>query len=352
LVYTLGQISCRRGDTTDAAVRNSRGTAKPYEVSDGGGLFVLVQPDGRCYWRLAYRFAGKQKTLALGVYPDVSLVTARKRREDAKEKIALGVDPSHTRKLDKLAARAASANNFEAVAREWHANQLDRWTPEHAERTIRRLERNAFSVIGARPVGEIEPPELLVMLRRVEARGALDIAKRVKEHCGQIFRYAIVTGRAKRGPSADLKGALRAAPASVHPAAMPRCEMPEFLRKLDAYDGEPTTKMALRLVLQTFVRTKELRLARWTEFEGLATKAALWRIPPARMKLRREHLVPCPSNPLPCWRLCCHSPADANICFRRPARRALCLRTPCSMRCTAWARSISTLSVTDNVSDH
>ena len=283
---------------TDIAIRNLRGKpgegdkAKPYKVSDSGGLYILVQPDGSRYWRLAYRFSGKQKTLALGVYPSVTLLEARKKRDAAKEQIKQGIDPSHSRKLEKLAAQVAAANSFESVAREWHENQLERWTPEHAGRTIRRLERDAFSVIGARPIAEIEAPELLIMLRRVEARGALDIAKRIKEHCSQIFRYGVVTGRARRDPTLDLRGALKAAPPPVHRAAMPRSELPEFLRKLQAYDGEPTTRLALRLVLLTFVRTKELRAASWAEIEGLGTGAPIWRIPAARMKLRREHIVP------------------------------------------------------------
>jgi hypothetical protein len=182
----------------DVAIRSLRGKpgegdkAKPYKVSDSGGLYILVQPDGSRYWRLAYRFSGKQKTLALGVYPAVTLLEARKKRDAAKEQIKQGIDPSHSRKLEKLAAQVAAANSFESVAREWHENQLERWTPEHAGRTMRRLERDAFSAIGARPIAEIEAPELLIMLRRVEARGALDIAKRIKEHCSQIFRYGVV----------------------------------------------------------------------------------------------------------------------------------------------------------------
>lgn len=161
---------------TDVAIRSLRGkpgegdTAKPYKVSDSGGLYILVQPDGSRYWRLAYRFSGKQKTLALGVYPAVTLLEARKKRDAAKEQIKQGIDPSHSRKLEKPAAQVAAANSFESVAREWHENQLERWTPEHAGRTMRRLERDAFSAIGARPIAEIEAPELLIMLRRVEAR--------------------------------------------------------------------------------------------------------------------------------------------------------------------------------------
>lgn len=277
---------------TDITIRKLRSGAKPYKQSDGGGLYVLVQPDGGRYWRLAYRFGGKQKTLALGVYPDVTLRDARTKREVARDQLAAGIDPSHVRKLDKLAVKVSSENTFEAVALEWHGNQIERWTTEHAGRTRRRLERDVFSVIGSRPIAEIEPPELLMVLRKVEARGALDIAKRLRETCGQIFRYAIVTGRAKRDPTPDLKGALKAAPPPIHRAAMPRGEIPEFLAKLAAYDGEPTTQMALRLALLTFVRTKELRAARWSEMEGLTGVAPLWRIPAERMKMKRVHLVP------------------------------------------------------------
>ncbi len=279
---------------TDTALRKAKGAAKPYRKADGGGLFILVNPNGKRLWRLAYRFAGKQKRMALGVYPIVSLAAARKARDAAKEQLARGLDPAQIRKHEKQALRMATGNSYEAIAREWYDAQLARWTPEHAGRVIRRLERDIFPYIGKRPISEIEPPELLDVLRRIEARGALDIVKRQREHCGQIFRFAIASGRAKRDPAADLRGALKASPPKQHLAAMPRNELPSFLRQLDDYDGDPITRLALKFTILTLVRTKELRSAEWRELEGLGWDTPLWRIPAARMKMRREHIVPLP----------------------------------------------------------
>ena len=180
------------------------------------------------------------------------------------------------------------------MAREWHKAQLHRWTPEHAGRIIRRLERDIFPYIGKQPVAAIQPPELLDVLRKVEARGAHDITKRLREHCGQIFRFAIASGRARRDPSADLRGALKAAPPVQHQKAMSRSELPASLRQLEAYDGEVATRLALKLIILTMVRTRELRGAEWREFEDLGGDAPLWRIPASRMKMPREHLVPLP----------------------------------------------------------
>jgi integrase len=277
---------------TDTYLRAAKGAEKPYKKSDGGGLFILVQPDGKRYWRMAYRYAGKQKTLALGAYPLISLKEAREARDAAKKKLHQGMDPGEVRKAEKAAQKAETENAFETVAREWHAAQLHRWTPEHAGRVIRRLERDIFPRLGSRPIAEIEPPELLDVLREVEARGALDIVKRQREHVGQIFRFAIASGKARRDPAADLRGALKAAPPKKHRATLPRNELPAFLRQLEAYDGEVTTRLALKLIILTMVRTKELRGAEWGEFEDLRGDAPLWRIPALRMKMPREHLVP------------------------------------------------------------
>jgi integrase len=199
-------------------------------------------------WRFSYRFAGKQKTLAMGVYPITGLAAARKARDAAKEQLAKGIDPGEARKEDKAALRLKLGNSFEAMAREWHKAQLHRWTPEHAGRIIRRLERDIFPFIGERPIAEIEPPELLDVLRKVEERGAHDITKRLREQCGQICRFAIASGCARRDPSADLHGALKAAPPVQHQKTMPRDELPTFLRQLEAYEGELTTRLALKLV--------------------------------------------------------------------------------------------------------
>jgi integrase len=277
---------------TNTALRTLKGRDKPYKISDGGGLFVLVNPDGKRFWRLAYRYRGKQKTLAFGVYPTVSLAAARQGREAAKAQLAQGIDPSQTRQLEKRAAKTATQNSFEAVAREWHEKQSTRLTTKYARLVLRRLELDIFPHLGVRPIADIDAPELLDVLRKVEARSALDIAKRLRESCGQVSRYAIITGRANRDPAADLKGALQGAPRVRHHKAISRGELAGLLLALDTYDGEPITRLALKLIILTFVRTSELRGAEWCEFEGLDGDSPLWRIPATRMKTRRVHLVP------------------------------------------------------------
>lgn len=279
---------------TDAWLRAAKGALKPFKKSDAGGLYILVQPDGKRYWRLAYRFAGKQKTLALGVYPLIGLGAAREARDFAKRELRQGRDPSETRKSEKAAVLAASQNSFETIAREWHDLKRDALTPRYAGQVLDRLETNVFPDIGRLPIDQIEPPSLLQMLRKVEARGALEMAKRIKEHCGQIFRYAIVTGRAKRDPCADLRGALKPSPRVRHHRAIPTAELPALLRSIEACDGEPITRLALKLALLTLLRTTELRAGRWAEIEDLDARNALWRVPSERMKMkgRSDHLVP------------------------------------------------------------
>lgn len=274
---------------TDVACCKAKPAGRPIKLSDGSGLHLLVDPKGGRYWRMAFRFAGKQKTLALGVYPAVSLADARTARDAARRLLAQGTDPSQVRKEEKRTAKLSAENTFEALAREWHANQKDGWTAGYAQRVMVRFEADVFPAIGSRPIVEIEPPELLDMLRRVEARGALDIAKRLRQTVGQVFRYAVVTGRARRDPAADLKGALKSAGRQQHHKAMAREELPGFLRALSAYDGEPRTRLALRLMTLTFVRTIQLRAARWEEFD---LEAGEWRISAERMKMRTPHIVP------------------------------------------------------------
>ena len=277
---------------TDVKCRNAKGKIKPYKLCDAGGLHLLVNADAAKYWRLAYRWHGKQRTLALGVYPAVGLMEARAARDDAKRSLAANVDPSAVKRERMRAAKAATANTFEALAREWHDNWQDARSPYYAGQILRRLEADVLPVIGRRPIAELEAPELLDMLRRVEKRGVNETARRLKQLVGQIFRFAVVTGRAKRDPSADLKDALRATGEPQRHRAMPLQELPAFLRKLDAYSGERQTKLALKLVTLTFLRTTELRAGKWNELEDLDEKSAQWRIPAERMKMRLEHLVP------------------------------------------------------------
>ena len=290
----LTEASCRRK-------ANAEGRAPPFKLSDGGGLHLFVKAEAARYWRLAYRLHGKQRTLALGVYPAVSLADARAAREAAKRDLAKGIDPSTAKKEQARAARMAAGNTFEALAREWHA----KWKPGkalgYADQVLRRLEADVFPVLGRRPIAEIEPPDVLDALQKIEGRGVGETARRIKQVVGQVFRHAIITGRAKRNPTTDLQGALNDLPAPRHHNAMPREDLPGFLRNIDSYDGEPRTRLALRLVTLTFVRTTELRAAKWDEFEDSAghpyswdsdAPPAQWRIPAARMKRRRDHIVP------------------------------------------------------------
>jgi integrase len=277
---------------TDTRIRNAKPSSKPYKLSDGGGMYLLVTPDGARYWRLDYRSAGKRRTLALGVYPTVTLSSARSRREDARALLDKNIDPSVAKKATKRAAKLASDNTFEAVAREWLENQRRRLAPRYLALLLARLEADVFPQIGSRPVTVIDAPELLEMLRKVEKRGVIETALRLRQLCGQVFRYAIVTGRAKHDPSADLRGALKSPGRPRGHNAMPLDEVPNFLQALGTYDGDPRTRLALRLMVLTFARTTELRAARWLEFENLDGNDPLWRIPAERMKMKREHIVP------------------------------------------------------------
>ena len=222
----------------------------------------------------------------------MTLSNARSRREAARALLDGGNDPSAARKATKRAAKLAAGNTFEAVAREWLDNQRNRLAPQYRARLKARLEADIFSLIGSRPIRDIDAPELLETLRSVERRGVIETARRLRQLCGQIFRYAIATGRAQRDPSADLRGALKSPGRPRGQKAMPLAEVPTFMHLLRTYDGDPRTRLALRLMVLTFARTTELRAARWSEFEGLEGNAALWRIPSGRMKMKREHIVP------------------------------------------------------------
>jgi integrase len=277
---------------TDTRIRNAKPKSKPYKLSDGAGMYLLVKPDGARYWRLDYRFAGKRRTLALGIYPIVSLANARSRREDARALLAKEIDPGVAKKASKRIAKLTSENTFEAIAREWIANQRSRLAARYSALLLARLEADIFPQIGSRPINEIDAAELLEMLRKVEKRGVIETARRLRQLCGQVFRYAIVTGRAQHDPSADLRGALRSPGRPRGHRAMPLNEVPTFMQALSAYDGDLRTSLALRFMVLTFARTTELRAARWSEFENLDGSDPIWRIPAERTKMKREHLVP------------------------------------------------------------
>jgi integrase len=272
---------------TDTAVRNTKPKEKAYKLFDGGGLFLMVNPKGSRYWRLKYRYQGKEKLLALGVYPDVSLKTARDRRDAARAQIADGIDPSQARKATKAAQ--SDADSFEAVAREWWGQREPNWSKTHSSRILLRLNKDVFPWVGKRPIGEITAPELLTVLRRIENRGAVETAHRIHQSCGQIFRYAVATGRAERDPSADLKGALPPTRQKHHASITDPKKVGELLRAIEGYEGSLVTRCALQLASLTFVRPGELRHAEWSEID---IDKAEWRIPAEKMKMNVVHIVP------------------------------------------------------------
>jgi len=273
---------------SDTAVKNAKPKARPYKIADSGGLFLLVMPNGSKYWRLRYYSAGKEKTLALGVYPDVPLADARERRAEAKKQLAAGIDPGEAKKQTRREQAIKAANTFEAIAWEWYAQRKHEWAPKTSGMVSVRLKQHIFPKLGPRPIAEINAPEVLTVLRIVEATGALEMTRRVSHIIGQVFMYAIATGRAERNPVNDLRGALKA-PVVQHRAYIKESELPTFLKRLASYIGTPQTRLALQLLLLTFVRTTELRAAEWKE---ISWDKAEWRIPAERMKMREEHVVP------------------------------------------------------------
>lgn len=275
---------------TDTAVRNAKPKSKPYKLSDGDGLYLQVMPSGSKYWRLKYFFAGKEKLLALGVYPDVSLFDAREKRTQARKVLAIDRDPGEEKKEAKRALIQKQETSFEAIAIEWHGNQKSKWTPYYAGKTLRRLEMHVFPKLGARPIADITSQELLTVVRGIQETGGIDTAHRMLQVCGQIFTYAIITGRATNNPAALLKGALKPLVKQNRAYIKPQ-ELPEFLKILDRYNGALLTKLAVKFLLLTFVRTGEMRGAEWLESEIDLDKAE-WRIPPDRMKMRKPHIVP------------------------------------------------------------
>jgi integrase len=272
---------------TDTAIRNAKPGAKPARLFDGRGLYLEVTPSGGKWWRFRYRLGGKEKLLSMGVYPDVGLAQARGRRDEARKLLAGGIDPSEHRKATKAMRAERAANSFEAVAREWYAKMARRWAPSHAEKVIRRLERDVFPWVGGRPVAEVTAPELLAVLRRIEKRGTVETAHRALQNCGQVFRYAVATGRAERDPSGDLRGALAPMKREHFAAVTDPKDIGPLLRRLDGHSGTLVVQSALRLAPLVFVRPGELRIAKWSEFD---LDAAEWRYHVT--KTRTDHVVP------------------------------------------------------------
>lgn len=270
---------------TDTTLRNAKPGEKQIKLFDGHGLFLLIAPSGTKAWRLKYSFHGKEKLISLGLYPTVSLKEARERAATARKDIENGIDPSEKRKLKKSACQ----NTFEGVALEWHEQNKHKWSEVYAKTIMHRMKRNLFPQIGSKPVHLVSAPELLVLLRKIEARGAKDIPHIVRSICSSVFRYAIATGRAERDPAADLKGALaprvrRNLPSQTTPEAVGH-----LMIAIDNYPGTFVVRSALQLMALTFCRTGELRNAEWREID---LEDGLWRIPAERMKMSRDHLIP------------------------------------------------------------
>lgn len=261
---------------------------KAYKLADGAGLYLEVVPSGSRYWRMKYRFNGKEKRMAFGVYPAVSLAQARALRDEAKKKLAEGIDPSFAKKEEKLVRDVQLNNTFQAVALEWHGTKVSRWSEGYASDIIEAFNKDIFPYIGQLPVNDIKPLVLLNVLRRMENRGATEKAKKVRQRCSEVFRYAIVTGRAEYNPAADLTSAMSGHESKHYPFLTVE-ELPDFFKALTGYTGSPLVVLAARLLILTGVRTGELRGAFWSEFD---LEKAVWEIPAERMKMKRPHLVP------------------------------------------------------------
>ncbi len=275
---------------TDSIIKAAKSRDKPYSLPDGQGLALYVQPSGAKWWRFRYRFNGVAKMLSMGIYPEVSLKNARNEHKRLKELLAQGINPSQHRQEQKQQEALAASNSFEAVARLWWGNWRTAKSERHAHYVMRRLEADIFPIIGNKPLTELTAPMLLMAIKKIEARGALDIAKRALSTCGQIMRYAVAHGLAERNPAADIKPSDVLKPTKKNNyARLDQKELPELLRKIEQYDGQPLTKLALLLMALTFVRTGELIGARWDEIDF---DKRVWRIPAERMKMKTPHIVP------------------------------------------------------------
>lgn len=277
---------------TDVKIRGAKPGPKAVKLADGGGLYLEVTPTGSKLWRLKYRLGGTERRLAIGAYPQVGLKQARERRDEAKALIAQGVDPVAAKREGKARLEAEArkeAETFERIAREWIVQNQPTWAARHTESIVRRLERHVFPFIGSRPVSDINAPELLTVARRIEAQGINETAHRALQVCGQVFRYAVATGRAERDPSGDLRGALAPVKKGHFAAITDPREVSGLLRAMDGYQGSFVVSGALRLAPLVFVRPGELRHAEWAEVD---LEAAEWRIPGEKMKMGQKHVVP------------------------------------------------------------
>jgi integrase len=282
------------GKLTNIQCKNAKynPSGKGNKLFDGAGLCLYLKENGGKYWHFYYRFLNKQRTLSFGTYPQTSLAEARDKRTIAKKQLDEGIDPAAAKKQKKLETQLKYENNFEAIARKWHEQTKYSWTPKHAENILRRFEANIFPTIGKRPIKEITPPELLKAVEKVQDKGNHDLAKRMMQMCSKVFRFAVQRGITDRDITVDLKGALTAVK-SENRAYLSEKELPEFLEKLENYElkygGKALTKLAFQLLVLTFVRSGEIRGAKWEEINF---EKAEWRIPSSRMKMKTEHVVP------------------------------------------------------------
>lgn len=280
---------------TATAAKEAKPKEKPYKLSDEKGMFLLVNPNGSKYWRLKYRFGGKEKTLALGVYPEVSLAEARGRRSKARALLRDDIDPCAAKRLKRVHQFEDAANNFRQLATEWFETRLADKSESYRDRSWGLLKNDLFPPLGDRPISQITAPELLMALRKIESRGAVDIAHRAKQTAGQVFRYAIATGRAERDPSADLKGALRSRTKKHYPAITEPKAVAKLLIAMDGYEGGPVVKIALQLSPLLFQRPGEIRSMEWAEINW---EAEQWELPAEKMKMGQAHIVPLSSQAL------------------------------------------------------
>jgi integrase len=274
---------------TDTQIRKVKSREKSFKLADGKGLFLVVHPNSSKYWRFRYWFGGKEKLLSIGVYPEVALAGARKKRDEALQMLADDIDPGRAKQLKKRARKFGAENSFETIAREWHIKFSSKWTAEYGARVLQRLEKNIFPWLGQRPIDEITASELLTALRRVEDRGTIETTHRLCQYCGNIFRYAIATERAKYDVSANLRGAIPPTETRHYASITDPKAIGGLLRAIKGYNGHLITRCALQLAPLTFVRAGELRKAEWSEFNF---EVAEWRIAAGKMKMRTVHIVP------------------------------------------------------------
>jgi len=281
---------------TELGVRKAKPSSKPKKFSDGGGLFLLLHPSGSKYWRMKYRFIGKEKLLAFGVWPEVSLTEARKKRNEAKQLIKSGKDPSAANKNLKVSQKVAQSNTFGSVTEEWLEIKQKEWKSPYFDDVKSSIEIHLLPDLSQRPIEDITSSEILSVLKKIEEQGKLEVASRSRQKCGAIFTYANLRQLCTSNPVSNLKGALASPKKKKFNSLSPK-DLPQFLVKLDEYDGAIITKLALRFVLLTFARTIEIRFANWNEFD-LEDEEPIWRIPEEKMKMGREHVVPLSSQAL------------------------------------------------------